>query len=130
MKTKWGTEQYLRRNSVMMERFGGCITAPMKRTTFGCRSLRIIHTLYYRKNKKINNAGQWFWILSFIFFVKGDDVMSHMSSFREEKTWNKKIDLPHNSCHAIPFYRQRPLFYQRVRLGFAVLGNPLCWWRC
>lgn len=32
----------LGRNSVSIERFGGRVTAPIKRTTLGCRSLRII----------------------------------------------------------------------------------------
>lgn len=35
---------YLGRNSVMIERFGGRVTAPIKSTTFGCCSLSIIFT--------------------------------------------------------------------------------------
>ena len=35
---------YLGRNSVTIERFGGRVTAPMKRTTFGWRNLRIMRT--------------------------------------------------------------------------------------
>jgi hypothetical protein len=49
---------YLGRNSVTIERFGARVTAPMKRTTFGCLSLFIIRTLQFKpqvgkKKKKI-----------------------------------------------------------------------------
>jgi len=43
---------YLGRNSVMIDRFGGRVTAPIKRTTFGWRNLRIIRTLHNRTEIK------------------------------------------------------------------------------
>ena len=43
---------YLGRNSVMIDRFGGRVTAPIKRTTFGWRNLRIIRTLHNRTDIK------------------------------------------------------------------------------
>lgn len=48
---------YLGRNSVTIERFGARVTAPMKRTTFGCLSLFIIRTLQFRPQvqKNISN---------------------------------------------------------------------------
>ena len=45
-----GEYLYLGRNSVTMDRFGGRVTAPIKRTTFGWRSLRIIRTLNSKSN--------------------------------------------------------------------------------
>lgn len=42
--------EYLGRNSVTIERFGTRVTAPMKRTTFGCRSLLMIRTLETKVN--------------------------------------------------------------------------------
>lgn len=42
----------LGRNSVRMEKFGGRVTAPMKRTTFGCRNLNII-SIYRNKIKTL-----------------------------------------------------------------------------
>lgn len=44
---------YLGRNSEMIERLGGRVTAPIKRTTFGWRSLRIIRTLQQKDGKQI-----------------------------------------------------------------------------
>ena len=37
-----------------MEKFGGRVTAPMKRTTFGCRNLNII-SIYQNKIKNIHS---------------------------------------------------------------------------
>lgn len=46
--------QYLGRNSVTIERLGGRVTAPIKRTTFGWRNLRIITTFREKKVTMIN----------------------------------------------------------------------------
>lgn len=40
---------YLGRNSVIIERFGGRVTAPINRTTFGCLTLLMIRTLQVTK---------------------------------------------------------------------------------
>ena len=47
-----GSKTYLGRNSVKIERLGIRVTAPIKRTTFGCRSLFIIRTYTARNNVK------------------------------------------------------------------------------
>lgn len=47
---------YLGRNSVTIERLGGRVTAPMKRTTFGWRNLRIMRTWHAEPMV----LGQWF----------------------------------------------------------------------
>ena len=47
-----GSKKYLGRNSVKIERLGIRVTAPIKRTTFGCRSLFIIRTYTARYNVK------------------------------------------------------------------------------
>lgn len=45
---------YLGRYSEMIERLGGRVTAPINRTIFGCRNLRIIRTLHQKDGKQIN----------------------------------------------------------------------------
>lgn len=107
MTTKWGTEFYLGRNSVMIERFGGRVTAPMKRTTFGCRSLSIIRTLYYRREMK--NAGHWFWI---------DSKLKPWTRKKIKKI--NKVTWPLNSCYAIPFYHQMLIL---LKVGFCNFGD-------
>lgn len=104
---KWGTELYLGRNSVMIERFGGRVTAPMKRTTFGCRSLSIIRTLYYRR--EIKNADQWFWI----------DSKLKPPDWKKQKKINK-VTWPHKSCYAIPFYHQMLIL---LKVGLCSFGD-------
>lgn len=47
-------ETYRGRNSVTIERFGGRVTAPIKRTTLGCLTLFMISTL--EENQNINSS--------------------------------------------------------------------------